>query len=264
VNPILRFGLKSLSFVLPPIGARICEYMYFRPFGPKSNSTEPAGEPFRYWLQRKELVGYVMGEGETVILLHGWRGIAADMTPIARRLAEIGFKAVSIDLPGHGGDFGSHADLFRISEAVRAVCAIHGNPVAAVAHSFGSSVVFAAFPSGGPEKVVLVAPAIRGDRYMAAFADHVGLSKWGRRVFLRRMDRYTGAHLQRIIRGEVDIPGAKFLVIHDPTDAWTPYKDSVEFVDGHSARLVTVEKAGHKRIIGHETTLAEIEGFLIG
>lgn len=264
VNPVLRLGLRILSAVFPAAAARICEYLYFRALGPKSKATEPAGEPFTYWLQGRELTGYVQGEGKTVLLLHGWRGLAADLSAVASMVAKAGFKAVSIDLPGHGSDGGEHADLFRISAAVHAVGAIHGQPAAVVAHSFGAAATFASFPHGGPAKVVLVAPAIRGDRYMLDFSNHVGVTRRAQSLFLRRIDRYAGAHLMRIIDGQGDVPGAKFLVIHDPADAWTPFQDSVEFVDTHSARLITIEGAGHKRILADRTTLSEIEGFLVG
>jgi len=44
----------------------------------------------------------VWGEGPLVILVHGWGGRAAQMATLAQRLAQSGFKAVAIDVRGHG------------------------------------------------------------------------------------------------------------------------------------------------------------------
>jgi len=44
----------------------------------------------------------VIGDGPTVMLLHGWGGSASDMMPLARAFARAGHRAIVFDLPGHG------------------------------------------------------------------------------------------------------------------------------------------------------------------
>ncbi|RMG47548.1 MAG: alpha/beta hydrolase [Acidobacteria bacterium] len=43
-----------------------------------------------------------VGRGRPVLLLHGLRGEGTVLLPLARELARRGFRAVTIDLPGHG------------------------------------------------------------------------------------------------------------------------------------------------------------------
>src|SRR6185436_18040542 len=43
-----------------------------------------------------------MGDGPTVMLLHGWGGTAADMLPAASAFALAGHRAIVFDMPGHG------------------------------------------------------------------------------------------------------------------------------------------------------------------
>jgi pimeloyl-ACP methyl ester carboxylesterase len=44
----------------------------------------------------------VKGDGPTVILLHGWGGSSKSLLNLQLRLAEMGFQAFCIDLPGFG------------------------------------------------------------------------------------------------------------------------------------------------------------------
>src|SRR5688572_6310287 len=44
----------------------------------------------------------VNGEGDPVVLLHGWGGSVDSMRPTAQLLSQSGFKAYVLDLPGFG------------------------------------------------------------------------------------------------------------------------------------------------------------------
>jgi pimeloyl-ACP methyl ester carboxylesterase len=44
----------------------------------------------------------ILGHGDPVLLLHGWGGSIQSMLPVAKKLAEAGFKSYLIDLPGFG------------------------------------------------------------------------------------------------------------------------------------------------------------------
>ncbi len=44
----------------------------------------------------------VTGDGEPVLLLHGWGGRIESMRPVAERLVPLGYKVYNLDLPGFG------------------------------------------------------------------------------------------------------------------------------------------------------------------
>ncbi len=44
----------------------------------------------------------VMGEGEPVVLLHGWGGRLESMRQVAERLSPLGYRVFNLDLPGFG------------------------------------------------------------------------------------------------------------------------------------------------------------------
>jgi pimeloyl-ACP methyl ester carboxylesterase len=54
-------------------------------------------------IQNLETSVKVIGEGQPVLLLHGWGGNIASMEPVAQRLAPDGFACHVLDLPGFGG-----------------------------------------------------------------------------------------------------------------------------------------------------------------
>lgn len=58
------------------------------------NEIEKTGLAGQFWME--------CGEGEPVLLLHGNPGSHADLMPLARKVAEAGFRAVVPDRPGHG------------------------------------------------------------------------------------------------------------------------------------------------------------------
>ena len=52
-----------------------------------------------------------LGEGERVVFCHGFTQTSASWKPIAAQVAGLGYEAVVVDLPGHGGSSGVRADL---------------------------------------------------------------------------------------------------------------------------------------------------------
>jgi pimeloyl-ACP methyl ester carboxylesterase len=50
---------------------------------------------------------WIWGEGPLVIFIHGWGGQAAQMAPLALQVAKQGFRAVAIDVSGHGDSQGN-------------------------------------------------------------------------------------------------------------------------------------------------------------
>lgn len=66
------------------------------------------------------LSGWEVGDGRTVLLVHGWGGRSTDLAALATRLAAAGHRAVAVDLPAHGSSPGATTDLFALASAVAA------------------------------------------------------------------------------------------------------------------------------------------------
>jgi pimeloyl-ACP methyl ester carboxylesterase len=256
--------ISLVSRLSARLGSSLAWYLWSHPHGRPNTRLPVDAAPFSLAVFDHDLHGFTLGRGEPVLLLHGWGGASADMAPLAAAVAEAGFRAVVPDLPGHGSDRGSYADVFQMAATVDAVSNLYGLPVAVVAHSFGAVVAFASFPQGGPERVVLIAPAIEGARFLDVFRIQVGLSDKAFVRFYDRFRRFAGPHLMDVLAGRGDVPRAEMLILHDPEDDRTPFDAAADYAACRSATaLIEVPGAGHKGILRDRTALSETVAFLV-
>ncbi len=255
--------MSIISRLSPRLGARLGWYLWFHPHGRKNTRYPSNAELFEVEVVGHQLTGYTLGAGEPVLLLHGWGGASTDMAPLAAALAEQGYLAVVPDLPGHGSDDKRYTDGFRMVATVQAVNQRFGLPRSVVAHSFGAVVTFAAFPYGGPDRVVLIAPAIRGKRFIDVCGVMLRMSPKAAEIFTKRAVAFAGPMFMDIFEGNGEVPGADILILHDPEDDRTPYVDAAAYAESHpAAKLVEVPDSGHKGILRDGTTRTETIGFI--
>jgi pimeloyl-ACP methyl ester carboxylesterase len=256
--------ISIVSNLSARLGERLAWFLWFHPHGRHATKYPDGAEPLTVEVLGHKLRGFRIGQGPVVVLIHGWGGASTDMAPLAVAAAHAGYQAVVPDLPGHGSDRSSFTDVFRMAAAVDAVVAEFGPPRAVVAHSFGAVVAFAAFQHGGVDRVVLVAPAIKGERYVEEFRIQTGLADPAYRRFRKRFTAYAGPHLMNVFSGGGRVPGAEMLILHDPDDRSTSFEDVAEYASVHpGTHLVEVPGTGHKGILrdrqSREQTVAFIE-----
>ena len=104
------------------------------------------------------LAAFEWGEGQPVLLVHGWEGSHADMDGFVAPLVASGFRAVAMDLPGHGVSTGTLAPIPLMAKAVRAVADAIGGTHGLIAHSIGCAALMTALARGlEAGRVVLLA-----------------------------------------------------------------------------------------------------------
>ena len=104
---------------------------------------------------------FVEGDGETVVLLHGWGSNAQSFRTLASSLAA-NYRVVSLDFPGFGGselppnDWDVNEYALFLQEALEKLKV--ENPRALIGHSFGGRVAIKAVARGyiQPEKLILL------------------------------------------------------------------------------------------------------------
>lgn len=90
-------------------------------------------------------VAWAWGEGPLVILVHGWNGRAAQLAPLAQKIAAHGFRCVAIEVSGHGDSPGERPEWTHFIDDIAALTHSLGQPVHAyVAHSAGGLTTMAA------------------------------------------------------------------------------------------------------------------------
>jgi pimeloyl-ACP methyl ester carboxylesterase len=194
-----RAMFRAMSAVLPKsVAARLARKLYFTPVRARVRDTE------RAVLARatRSVVGegvetafaYAWGEGPAVLLVHGWGGHAGQMMYFVEPLVRAGFRAISIDLPGHGQSPRVQTSAVHFARTVELVAARNGPIRAVIAHSLGASAVTYALSRGLEiERAVFFAAPGRFDVFATRFQNAFGASDELIRSMLIESDRWLGA-----------------------------------------------------------------------
>ena len=206
-----------------------------------------------------------IGDGPTVMLLHGWGGSAVDMMPLGGAFARAGFRSVLFDMPGHGRSSGRESSLVEFMYSMRVVANALGTPELLVGHSFGgAAAVFGVTELGLPVRgAVLLSPAPGPAYYVDRFARALGLSAARAEGMMRRVVRRVGRPVESldaiVAARRADVPA---LIIHDPKDREVPWRFASTMADAwRSSRLMAAESVGHKRILRDATAIAAAVSF---
>lgn len=202
-----------------------------------------------------DVIGFQTGFGPLVLAIHGWGGRAAQMVPLAKRLASEGYRVVGVDLPGRGGS--DRTDIKQVASAIRQLIEAAGEPEVIVAHSFGALALRLALGDRIPPVVVLLAPAVRVADIFGVFADRARLLPWTRASLWRRLSAWDDGMISDFdARYSDQFPGAEVLILHDPADDETPFLGSAELAERRpGTKLVKAEGAGHFGVLDNPDVL---------
>jgi pimeloyl-ACP methyl ester carboxylesterase len=267
----LRTGMRVASTLAPGAATRLARKLFFTPRRARLRAEErevlSQGEPFALEVDGQRVVGRAWGEGPTVLLVHGWGGHSGQMTPFVGPAAAAGFRAVAIDLPGHGESAGRVSSLVHFASALARAAALFRPVHGLVAHSFGAAASTYAVSSGLPVgRVVFFAPPAGFESFWIRFRTGVGLSQEVMDRMLRDAEGWLNVRFDGI--APVDLAPrmtAPLLVFHDPEDGEVPFAEGRELARcWPGAELRPAAGLGHLRILRDERCVAEAVGFLAG
>jgi pimeloyl-ACP methyl ester carboxylesterase len=223
----------------------------------------------------RNLAGYSMGEGRTVLLVHGWGSRASHLVLLVKTLAKAGFCAVAFDGPSHGKsrikDGPNRSNMFEFCRAVSAVGQCASPLFGVVGHSFGAAT--AAFTVAGlklladakipAERLALISPPSGVEGMVAHFCRRMGEEK--RLAELREgLERdYHFSIADYSLSAALKDTRARLLIVHDEEDDEVPVSDALALKQAcPGARLVLTRGSGHQRILGNRTMLRAVKDFL--
>jgi pimeloyl-ACP methyl ester carboxylesterase len=241
---LARTGLALAERAAPGLGARAAVRMLMTlplavpgrraaavPDGDRQRVNLPGPGP-------SSIVTEAWGEGPAVYLLHGWGGDRTSWRRFVEPLTRAGFRAVTLDAPGHGdsgpGAYGPGRTLLPEIPATR---------------------------------LVLIAPMPDVPSAIQVFAEAAGA---GERVqarmprALERLVRVPLSHFDAVQRSaeQETLPAA--LVIHDGGDRRVPFGFGARLAAAWpSARLHVTHGLGHHRILHDERVIAASVDFLM-
>jgi pimeloyl-ACP methyl ester carboxylesterase len=206
-----------------------------------------------------------MGDGPTVMLVHGWGGCATDMVPVANAFVQAGWRAVVFDMPGHGRSPGRESSLVEFMRAMRAVAGALGTPDVIVGHSFGGAAAALGIAELGlpVRAAVLFSPAPGPAYYVDRFARAVGLPAERTEGMVRHLVERVGRPMESldalVAAKAATVPA---VIFHDPADREVPFEYAERMRDAwRGSRLVATPSLGHKRILRDAETIAAAVDF---
>jgi pimeloyl-ACP methyl ester carboxylesterase len=266
-----RAGFRLTGAVAPGAAARLAQRLFFTPPRAPVRAEErevlARGERFEVTAMGQRVVGRVWGEGPTLLLVHGWGGHSGQMTALVEPAVAAGFRAVAVDLPGHGESAGGLSSLVHFAAALERTAALWKPVDGLAAHSFGAAASTYAMSRGlAAGRAVFFAPPARFDSFWARFRAGVGVSDEVWRRLLRAAESWLGVRFDGIapfdLAPRMTTP---LLVLHDADDRELAFGEGAELASRWpGAALRRTEGLGHLRILRDERCVAEAVRFLQG
>jgi len=214
---------------------------------------------------RSGLIAYSWGKGPRVLVVHGWDGRGTQMGRIATAIAEAGFEAICVDLPGHGETPGTLVHAPMVAEALLEVGRELGPFHSIVGHSFGAGTSLFAVRLGlAVERVVYIAGPSRFDALFDRYCGWVKVTGRARTLFDEKIEALVGMdpseNYPALWATEVDLPA---LVIHDRDDEDCPFPEGEEIhANWRGSRFFPTSGFGHRRILKSKEVLSAIVDFI--
>lgn len=250
---------RILGRVHPRLARRALWRLWFTPWVGKTTDIDlPEGA---FGLDRvvagRQLRGYVLGTGPTILAVHGWGGSSRDMLAIAEDLAAAGHRVVVPDLPAHGASPGRTVNLYEIATALAELIQVEGPIRGIVAHSLGfpgtvlaiEQLVEASLPY--PRTVVAIAPARRIESAVQRFIVRSGLRPALHRELRAILEGAFGDDVWEQLDAAPTLATlpVRGVIVHDTRDREIPWVEVQSMAEAWGVELVTTEDLGHRRIL---------------
>ena len=215
----------------------------------------------------KEIMVYHYGtSSKKVLLVHGWSGRGTQLVKIAEKLVKLGFSTISFDAPAHGKSPGKTTLLPEFITSILELERKFGPFEFAVGHSLGGMSILNAIKNGLKIKKAVIIGS--GDSVNDIVNDFVSklqlkpiIATGIKDSFEKKNKQSMESYSSYIVAENITTPT---LIIHDKNDDDVPYTASVN-IHQHlqNSTLLLTEGLGHRKILGNETVINEIEKFLM-
>ena len=223
-------------------------------------------EPSFPKLSTGRIAAWSWGRGPTVLLTHGWSGSAGDMAPLAAAFVQAGYRAVMLDMPGHGRSDPAATNLIVYLRTLAEMAQLIGPLDAAVGHSLGGTATALALGEGliSARRAVLLAPGLSPWAFARDFAKIIALPEARVPGMVRRTEELVGRKADTLdVAATVTGLATPGLIAHAPEDADVPYAHSEAIAAAWpNARLVSRPGLGHRKILRDPETIARAVEFV--
>ncbi len=212
---------------------------------------------------------YTWGTGPNpVLLIHGWRGRAAEFADIVRELRRDDRTIIAFDSPGHGASGGRQPDVRDFAASIQNLGEQYGPFEAMVAHSFGNLASTLAIRNGTQtDRLVSIGGVAELRHVVTSVSGIMQLTPRTLDGLVRRIER---RHFHDVpdfwnslsaTASPLEIP---LLIIHDRDDTWVPYgqSEALAAAHPHTSRILLTSGLNHHRVLRDDQVLDAITQFL--
>lgn len=267
---LLRTGLRAAYWLSPHFAVRCAYRLWTTP------RRAPVGRDERRWLAQAQrlpfkwkgqpMAVYTWGEGEPVLLLHGWGGRSGQWRHFVDPLLAAGFRVVALDAPAHGASPGRRTTLPELTAVVCALAADIGPLRGLIAHSLGVACSTLALRQNlRAERVVAISPPARFGILLDHFTQLLALPV----AFVERLRRLVetrfGARVWEELSADFNARAltTPALLIHDRNDRKLGPENGRALARAwRNARFVQTTGLGHRRILEDDQVVRLAVDFL--
>ncbi|RMG30171.1 MAG: alpha/beta hydrolase [Methanobacteriota archaeon] len=260
----IRFLTKLLSMVSPNLAAKFLMPIFSKP-GRFKNSyrIEGAGSSFIRF-NGKKIHLLTKGQGEKVLVVHGWGASIYQMRHIINTLAENGFQAISFDGPAHGLSEGRYTDGREIAELILKLCK-EMDICNVISHSFGGFATIVAISRGLKlKKFIAISLPVNDDPLFGIFFRTFQVPPKTQQELRKRFEQRIGVKIEEYLPINMEITLPPTTIIHDRDDPITKFEHMMQFARKHTeCNVVETKGLGHRRILKDLHVLRQIPGVLL-
>jgi pimeloyl-ACP methyl ester carboxylesterase len=264
-----KAGFRALCAVAPNTAAKAVKKLLFSPpravASGEARSVLGRGKRFVLEIDGRQVIGREWGEGPAVLLVHGWGGHSGHMSALVDPLVGAGFRAVAIDMAGHGESEGRLSSMVHFASAIKRASELFGPMPGVVAHSMGAAACTYAMSRGLVfERVVFFAPPARFESQWTRFRTGMGVPPEVWQAMVRSAETWLNERFDSMAPIQyAPLMTAPLLVLHAPDDREMLYEEGVELAGRWpNARLHRAEGRGHLRILSDRECIDKAVGFL--
>lgn len=258
----------ALAQWIPPLAVRLAYRLFYVPRKRSHPTTVPQGFEKRFvQAGGYRICTHSVGEGRSVLVIHGWELGVQRFEAIMRQIAASGFRAVAFDIPGHGQSSGKQSDIVEICKVAHDLENDFGPFTAVVGHSYGGLCATNLLRIGMKfEKALLLATPATYESIIVRFGEFLHLRP---RVLTALTDaihrRYAPHRLERDFSAIQNLRSTPIpvLLVHDRDDPFVPFADAQRLAQAHPAvQIFQTTELGHNRIVSDPAVLARCAEFL--
>ncbi len=189
------------------------------------------------------------GNGETVLLMHGWESNTFRWRNLIKKLGEQGFDILAFDAPAHGHSSGKRLHVPLYAEVTRHILDTF-KPNFVVAHSVGGMTIHYThylYPVSSVDKIVTVGAPAEFEQFMDHYQGLLKFNNKVRNAMNHRLKDWFGYYFHEFTSATfAEKNTKKGLLFHDEEDLQVPVEAS-KIVHKHwkGSKLVITKGLGH-------------------